>query len=1173
MSGIQDFSEGDIAIVGVGLKFPNANNLEELYINLKEKIEFISECPPNRKKLILDNLKDLEKESIKFPKAAFLEDIVGFDNELFNISPKEAKLMDPIQRITLEVCYSALDDGGYTSGKEQNIGVFIGCPTEYSRNSYQNLIMKYSTELANDSFSENLPAVISSRISYFLDLHGPSMLIDTSCSSSLIAFDVAIKYILSDSCKMALVGGVNIMVDPSINSIVDSIGILSSDGKTKSYDDSNSGVGQGEGCGIVLIKKLSDAIKDKDHIYSVIKAIEVNQDGKSIGITAPRKSAQVDVIKRTWDKANIDPNDIGFIEGHGTATKLGDLTKIGALKSAFLSYTNRRQFCALGSVKSNYGHTVGAAGVLGVLKCILSLNKKTIFPNSNLDIPNRRVDFIQSPLYISSDLEKWISSSPLICGVSSFGISGTNCHMILQEWDNERYVDSINCMYPILLSGRNNQEVLASLKKLRSYIINKNIRLEDVSYSLCTRKKRFTNKLILTANSLDSLLSKIENILKICSINSNNITKFDEYKLLQKNSGSDQAILAMLNDPYFQLPCWINSQNIPISLYSYEKKNFWFKEISSNQDFYHIISLEKRNINNQVNDIMSRVMIISEKNFLVNVIKSQLKKDAIIFNSKFRIKDDVLITGNKRIYLNDNDIIIYPVNVENSTMTYTTEKQIICKFINIIQEIYKITKKVKLIFIGIKSMEDCKIDPLLNSMYSFLKTFKWEKTNINCKCIDYSFNCSVDMLINNINEKDNYFISILRNNNRYIETIKNIKTELAKGSIGFKKTGTYVIFGGLGRIGVNITRFLVTKFDAKVIVLTHRNITEYERNLRSDDKQFIKEFLDTNIEIKKCNIKEYLEINKIFSDILKYNKTIDGIFHCSVNDKNNFINELRLEDLIESYEVKVNGARNIYEAVKNNENKIGFVVLFSSVMTLISGNCNASYSMVNSYLDSLVYFFNKNLNQQHFVVLNWSEWENIGLTEELKNEENKSLFHKIDVKVAINLMEEALKKYYGFERIIIGKENDNSKLYQLKDYIPIKFYKDLPDDTILVSAQDNEDLKLAKSDKSTSIEVYNKNINNIIMENKLNIELIGREDKKFTKNEMIIAESYSKIMGYQSIDINKKFIEMGGDSIFAFKISFDLSEHGVNLDANKILKYQTIKEMGKYLENEETTRR
>ena len=170
-------------------------------------------------------------------------------------------------------------------------------------------------------------------------------------------------------------------------------------------------------------------------------------------------------------------------------------------------------------------------------------------------------------------------------------------------------------------------------------------------------------------------------------------------------------------------------------------------------------------------------------------------------------------------------------------------------------------------------------------------------------------------------------------------------------------------------------------------------------------------------------------------------------------------------------------------------------------------------------------------------------------------------------------MEEALKKYYGFERIIIGKENDNSKLYQLKDYIPIKFYKDLPDDTILVSAQDNEDLKLAKSDKSTSIEVYNKNINNIIMENKLNIELIGREDKKFTKNEMIIAESYSKIMGYQSIDINKKFIEMGGDSIFAFKISFDLSEHGVNLDANKILKYQTIKEMGKYLENEETTRR
>lgn len=441
---VDTVSKRDIAIIGMDGRFAEMKNLEEFWNALAAGKDCIRQLPDARKRdiaMFFENLAVFD-EGREFQVNAYMEEIDRFDHSFFNISPREADLMDPNQRIFLETIWRAIEDSGYGGRclKGSKTGIFIGDAGD-SFPDYKTMI--YFGDRANYGMSipGNINSIIASRISYIMDLKGPAITVDTACSSSLVAVHLACQSLLSGECDMAAAGGINIRLMPLKNQSAD-IGIKSADGRARTFDDGSNGTGGGEGAAAVILKPLGKALRDGDSIYAVIKGSAVNQDGSSIGITAPSSPAQEDVIVAAWRKAGIDPETISYIEAHGTGTELGDPIEIEGLSRAFRNFTSKRQFCSVGAVKTNIGHLDGAAGVAGLIKAVLALKNRQIPPSIHFVRPNRRIDFEESPVYINDKLTDWKAEGrPRRCGVSSFGLSGTNCHIVLEEAPDEPAFD------------------------------------------------------------------------------------------------------------------------------------------------------------------------------------------------------------------------------------------------------------------------------------------------------------------------------------------------------------------------------------------------------------------------------------------------------------------------------------------------------------------------------------------------------------------------------------------------------------------------------------------------------------------------------------------------------------------------------------------------------------
>ena len=425
-------NRGDIAIIGISGKFPGAENVEEFWSHLQKGHCCIKEI--NRSGWKESDYYDLDpsKENKAVSKwGGLLEDIEGFDPLFFNISPREAERMDPQQRLFLEEAFKAFENGGYSmemlSGKK--VGVFIGAHgTDYREKILEHEDIKSQTFLGTDM------AILTARVSYFLNLKGPSLAIDTACSSSLAAIHMAYESLRRGECEMALTGGVFVMTSPRFYIMVSKTDVLAGDGKCKTFDDSANGIVIGEGVGVMLLKPLENAINHHDHIYGVIKGSAMNQDGRTKGITAPSTISQTALICEAYTRAHINPETLSYIEAHGTGTKLGDPIEIKALTRAFETFTHKKQFCAIGSCKPNIGHTITTAGAAGVIKVLMGLKYKKIPPLISLEKVNRHIDFNNSPFYINTTLQAWENPDghPLRAGISSFGISGTNCHLVIE---------------------------------------------------------------------------------------------------------------------------------------------------------------------------------------------------------------------------------------------------------------------------------------------------------------------------------------------------------------------------------------------------------------------------------------------------------------------------------------------------------------------------------------------------------------------------------------------------------------------------------------------------------------------------------------------------------------------------------------------------------------------
>ncbi|HWA89095.1 MAG TPA: aminotransferase class III-fold pyridoxal phosphate-dependent enzyme [Rhizomicrobium sp.] len=421
-----------IAIVGIGCRFPAAEGPEAFWRLLRDGVDAVREVPPERW--------DAQAYYDADPTApgrmvtrwgGFVADMDKFDPDFFGISPREAAHMDPQQRLMLEVAWEALEHAGTAPDRLRgsDAGVFVGIGnTDYTRMLCRDTqtIDRYDGTGGTLSFAAN-------RLSYFLDLHGPSLGMESACSSSLVALHTACKSLRDGECNLAIAGGVNLVLSPDMTIAFSQAGMMSPTGRCRTFDSAADGYVRGEGCGVVILKRLDDAARDGDRILALVRGSAINQDGTSNGITAPNGAAQQAVIRKACANAGLDPSAISYIEAHGTGTRVGDPIEIKALKATLLHGRAEGLVCRIGSVKTNIGHLEAAAGIAGLIKTVLMLQHREIVPHLHLSQPNPLLGLDNTPFEIPTRRAPWDAVSPRFAGVSGFSFGGTNCHVVLEE--------------------------------------------------------------------------------------------------------------------------------------------------------------------------------------------------------------------------------------------------------------------------------------------------------------------------------------------------------------------------------------------------------------------------------------------------------------------------------------------------------------------------------------------------------------------------------------------------------------------------------------------------------------------------------------------------------------------------------------------------------------------
>ena len=494
----------EIAIIGLDGRFPGAGSIEELWRNLRsgrETISFFSDDELRAAGVDEKTLADPQYVKVR----PILEDIECFDAPFFGYTPREAEIMDPQHRVFLESAWRAFEDAGYDIERYDGpVGVYAGASiSSYMANIYSNpelveSVGTFQTLIGNEKDS------LTTKVSYKMNLRGPSLAVQTFCSTSLVAVHLACQALINGECDMSLAGGVSIIVPQVSGYRFEQGGIGSKDGHIRAFDAKGSGIVFGNGLGCVVLKRLEDAVADGDPIRAVIKGTAINNDGSGkAGYSATSVEGQAEVVSAALEVAGVDPETVGYMEAHGTGTPLGDPIEMAAINKAFRAHTQSRKFCPIGSVKTNFGHLDRAAGISGLTKAILALEHGEIPPSLNFDEPNPAIDFEDNSFYVSTELLPWPKgATPRRAGVNSLGLGGTNAHAVLEEAPEQAPSSAGKEWQLLLLSAQSDEALERGTDQLAAHLETHSEQpLADVAYTLQVGRKAMSQRRFVVAKS------------------------------------------------------------------------------------------------------------------------------------------------------------------------------------------------------------------------------------------------------------------------------------------------------------------------------------------------------------------------------------------------------------------------------------------------------------------------------------------------------------------------------------------------------------------------------------------------------------------------------------------------------------------------------------------------
>ena len=1001
----------EVAIIGMAGRFPGAANVEELWDNLvagRESIRFFSQ-----EELAAEGVPmNIREKRDYVPAHGYMEGTKLFDAEFFGYTPKEAEILDPQQRVFLEESWHALENAGYDPGRfNGEIGVFGGMGmTLYLINNLSSRLThgygadSYAVSLGNDK------DFITTRVSYKLNLRGPSVNINTACSTSLVAIHMASASLLSGECDMALAGGVTLQ--PGIHGYVyQAAGISSPDGHCRAFSEDAEGIVGGSGAGIVVLKRLEDALADNDTIHAVIKGSAINNDGADkVGFTAPGVNRQRDVIRTALERAGISSRDIRYVEAHGTGTPIGDPIEIEALNEAYSPDKPKAGGCLIGSIKSNIGHLDTAAGVAGLIKASLAVEHGIIPPTLHCDHPSKKIDFDKTPFRVANKLTPWPVNGLRRAGVSSFGMGGTNAHAILEEAPRKRSsLSPRQSVWCLPLSARSIPSLLALAESLAVHIEKyPDLDAADIWFTLAEGRRCFQMRTVLIADSRDEAIASLRSLSEV------DILRTDRDGRVVSGTGLPQQLIggekSALEQAYAFSRAWLAGKpdeastllpggpvhRIPLPTYVFDHKLYWVEakpeeagNVSSKHDtavklpldeWFYFQGCERVPLVRLPDFTGSSILLVHHGGPVAMRWLGALRKAGIPFIS-MRSGEDL----EKRISTIARNEELPLICWHFSALDYDSGGPAdFARRLDLLLGDIRILAMAK----GRKDMNLILFAPQHESGPDAVHDSSFAYLNAACSVIPHEYSTiKTQMLYVERDSSDSssfhtacalpsLFPSDRTFSFSHGQLWRHTHVKLAPespliGSACLKEGGVYLITGGLGGIALTLAGHLARALKARLVLVSRHNPDLFEsdsiRGLEAEGAEVMTAAFD---------IADAEALSALVNDIVAKWGGIDGVIHAAGVAGGSLIARTNLEEIEHVLRAKVSGTIALFEALRGREP--GFVMLCSSLTASLGGLGQAAYTAANSWLDDFARAQSR-LHPGIWTSVQWDSWSSVGM--------------------------------------------------------------------------------------------------------------------------------------------------------------------------------------------------
>ncbi|KXK61589.1 hypothetical protein AWW66_12655 [Micromonospora rosaria] len=1187
-----------VAIVGTSVELPGVDGLDDLWRVVSTGTSLTRPFPQRRREALSEyvhylratTVEPIEDTGLDFHHGCYLDTVDSFDYAVFGMTPRQAVLTDPHHRMVLRAMFLALEDAGYSADRLRGsrTGVFVGFATNPG-STYMDYLSRVEPSASQQAITGNIPAMLANRLSHLLDLRGPSLVVDTACSATLVAVHQARNALLAGDCDMAVVGGARIVFAP-VKHPHTAIGIESSDGVTRTFDEAADGTGFGEGSGAVVLKRTEQALADGDQIYAVIRGSAVNHDGHTDGITSPSSESQAELLLAAWRNAGIDPRTLGYFEAHGTATRVGDPIEHEGMKQAFARHTSDRSFCAVGTVKANVGHLFEGSGVIGLLKAVTVLRHRMLPPQANYVTPNPKLDFASGPLFVPTALRPWDSpQGPRRAGVSAFGLGGTNAHLVVEEYQATPPPPSAPGEHLFTLSAATPRSLTGLLRSYLRFLDEDGLAgvdIADVCHTTRVSRSAHRYRIALAVTGTEDLRRGIEGLLA------------DGRQPPVEGPLAAEAARYLRGEPvdWRALAAGRDHRIVRLPRYVFDESTAW---LDFPQTWRQTMSLERAAERHPVtHDVELRpapapLVDPTTQARVLALVDPATGAEALLAPAlppgSLLVRLGEPVTPGGEVFDTDGVAALDPLAqlVEEQGVTHLvyalafedtpapdveelerrTAKNLHGLF-HLAKALMAAGAKLDLVVLTRTAVAAREGEPGVVTENAALvglgKVLVREYPYLRVKHLDVDPAVPVPALRADLLAAE-YGLTVLRGDQRlrevFVEVPEIEPTVVAEGPRPYLRSGgTYLITGGTGALGLAVARdFATARPDITLVLLSRSGLPpaeEWAELLAAAPEgplagrlRAVRELTEAGVTVRALAVDagDPKAFGEAVTRIRQEHGRIDGVVHAAGLPGGSTLMFRQLDDFDAVVRAKLHAAFVLEAATR--EDPPDFVAHFSSVASVFPAPGQADYAAANYYLDNLARA--RAGGDCHVIALDWVAWKEIGMAVDFGTN-GDTMFKALPTAVGLAVLDAGLRS--GRSRLFGGELNYGGDLLHLLRSYDVGLSPE-------IEATVAEHLEAHQARLARATEKIRSTVAAVV------VRLEGRGEGEYTDTEASVARCLALAFGYDRLDVEADFFDLGGDSLMAATVANNIAVcHGVPYDVADLLADRTVAEIAYHVE-------